>query len=221
VRSQLNARLASIKGSTLSRSLSACIRFCSFAGAVIVLMAALQWTIIDVVTPFLFYSLQAMAWLLLLVGFIWAIVVRVRTTVSGSVANYPLLICSVAIVIALFVPWTRLWLVTNERLYRTDRERIVRQVEEGSLRPNVSYNRSLIALGSGAPAVSEGGNEILVEEHNGHSYVFFFTYRGILSHYSGFLFVPTGADPRLFADAADGSTILEQRNANWFFLAHR
>ena len=63
--------------------------------------------------------------------------------------------------------------------------------------------------------------EIVVEEHNGQRYVFFFTYRGILDNYSGFLFVPAGADPRLFADAADPSTVMEPRRTQWFFMAHR
>jgi hypothetical protein len=204
----------------LSRSPSACIRFCSVAAVIVVLMAALEWSIIDIVTPFLFAPLQGAAWLLLLVGFIWAIAVRARTTVPGHAASYPLLICSVALAAGLFVPWTRLWLAANERVHRTDRERVVRQVQEGSLRPNVSYNQSLIALGNGAPDVSKGGNEIVVEEHDGHWYVFFYTYRGILDHYSGFLFVPTGGDPRLFADASGRSTVMNTRDANWFFLTH-
>jgi hypothetical protein len=122
-----------------------------------VLLAAFEWSIIDVVTGFLFGPLQGVAWLLLLVGLIWAIVVRVRSTVPGRAASYPLLICVAGIATALYVPWTTLWLAANERVHRTDRERIVRQVQEGSLRPNVSYNGSLIALKSGSPDVSKGG----------------------------------------------------------------
>jgi hypothetical protein len=205
----------------VSRSPSACIRFCSVAALVVVLLAAFKWSIIDVVTGFLFGPLQGVAWLLLLVGLIWAIVVRVRSTVPGRAASYPLLICVAGIATALYVPWTTLWLAANERVHRTDRERIVRQVQEGSLRPNVSYNGSLIALKSGSPDVSKGGNEIVVEEHNGRQYVFFYTYRGILDNYSGFLFVPAGADPRGFSAAADVSTALEPRSAQWFFMVHR
>jgi hypothetical protein len=205
----------------VSCSPSACIRFCSVAALVVVLLAAFEWSIIDVVTGFLFGPLQGVAWLLLLVGLIWAIVVRVRSTVPGRAASYPLLICVAGIATALYVPWTTLWLAANERVHRTDRERIVRQVQEGSLRPNVSYNGSLIALKSGSPDVSKGGNEIVVEEHNGRQYVFFYTYRGILDNYSGFLFVPAGADPRLFSGAADVSTAMEPRSAQWFFMVHR
>ena len=205
----------------MARSSSACILFCSVAAAVVVLMAALQWSIIDVVTPFLFIPMQGAGWLLLLVGFGWAIIVRARPGVPGRAASYPLLICVVGIAAALLIPWTTIWLAANERVHRADRARIVRQVQEGSLRANVDYNGSLIALGSGSPNVSKGGNEIVVEEHSGHRYVFFYTYRGVLDSYSGFLFVPTGADPRLFSDAADASTLIEQRDAQWFFLAHR
>lgn len=204
----------------MSRSLTACIRFCTVAAVVVILMAAFEWTIVDVITGFLFGPLQALAWLLLLAGLIWAVVVRVRTHAPDSRASYPLLICVVAIAITLFTPWTDLWLAANERVHRTARERIVRQVQDGSLRPNVSYNRALIALGDDAPDVSKGGNQIVVEEHDGRRYVLFFTYRGILSHYSGYLFVPTGADPRSFSDVADRRATLDRRSANWYFLTH-
>jgi hypothetical protein len=70
------------------------------------------------------------------------------------------------------------------------------------------------------PDVSKGGNEIVVEEHGGQRFVFFYTYRGILSHYSGYLFVPTGADPRSFRDAADRRIAFDRRSANWYFLTH-
>jgi hypothetical protein len=200
--------------------MTACARYCTVTAAAVVLMAALEWSIIDVITGFLLAPLQGLVWLLFLGGFAWAIAVRLRSTSPGSAKSYPLLICVVGVALALFVPWTTLWLAANERVHRSDRERIVRQVQEGSIRPNVSYNRGLIALGPEAPDVSKGGNEIVVEEHNGQRYVFFYTFRGILDAYSGFLFVPNGADPRLFADAADRSTVVEQRSPNWFFIAH-
>ena len=184
-------------------------------------MELFQWSIIDVVTPFLFLPLQGTAWLLLLAGFTWAVVLRLRVTAPDRAANYPLLICVVGAMIAIFVPWTNIWLGMNERVHRFDREQIVREVQDGSLRPNVAYNSQLIALEHRFPGVSKGGNEIVVEEHNGQRYVFFFTFRGILDHYSGFLFVPDGGNPRLFSDAAERSTEIDQRSKNWFFVAHR
>ena len=97
---------------------------------------------------------------------------------------------------------------------------IVRQVENGVLRPNVGHNPNLIALGSGAALVSKGGNEIIVEIHDGARYVFFFTYRGILDNYLGFLFVPAGGDPRRFSDLGEPSTQLIRRDEHWYFAAH-
>jgi hypothetical protein len=205
----------------LAHSPSACIRYCSVAAAAVILTAAFQWSIIDVVTPFLFLPLQGAAWLLLLAGFFWAVIVQARSRFRGRATSYPLLICAAGTVLALSLPWTTIWLAANERVYRTDRERIVRQVQDGSLRPNVDYNGALIALGSSSPNVSKGGNEIVVQERGGQRYVFFYTYRGVLDNYAGFLFVPTGGDPRLFAKAAEPSTLVEQRSANWFFVAHR
>ncbi|HEX7981440.1 MAG TPA: hypothetical protein VF461_22710 [Gemmatimonadaceae bacterium] len=204
----------------MSRPSSACIRFCTIAAAAVILVAAFEWTIIDAVTEFLFMPLQVAAWLPLLVGFGWAVITYARFRASDRTASYPLLICVVGVAIVLFVPWTTVWLAANELVHRSDRERIVQQVQQGALRPNVGYNSALIALSSDSPDVSKGGNEIIVEEHDGRRYVFFYTYRGILDHYSGFLYVPAGADPRAFREAADRSTVMEPRSPNWYFLAH-
>ena len=50
--------------------------------------------------------------------------------------------------------------------------------------------------------------------------MFFFTYRGILDNYSGFLFVHSGGDPRRFADLGEPTTDIIQQEDHWYFAAH-
>lgn len=66
-----------------------------------------------------------------------------------------------------------------------------------------------------------GGNEIVVERHREGAYVLFFTYRGVLDNYSGFLFVPQGGDPRGFRDLGETGTTIEPLEQQWYFVAHR
>lgn len=61
----------------------------------------------------------------------------------------------------------------------------------------------------------------MVEEHDGLQYVFFFTFRGILDNYSGFLFVPEGGDPTRFRDLNEPeSTQLARYASHWYFAGN-
>ena len=153
--------------------------------------------------------------------FSWAVVNLVRHRRQlGRRAGYPALACAVGAAIAVFVPFSDLWLKANYSLLRSSRLRIVRQVQEGSLQPDKERYSTLIALGPDAPYVSMGGNEIVVERLDGEGpYILFFTERGILGSFSGFLFVPTGGDPRLFSLLDEtGSTQIERLEEHWYFV---
>ena len=69
-----------------------------------------------------------------------------------------------------------------------------------------------------ATSTSTGGGDILVERENGRLVVLFFTYRGILSHYSGYVY--SSDDPPalndVFGDRVRQSWKVEPR---WFFAA--
>jgi hypothetical protein len=165
--------------------------------------------------------LSGMLWLVFLSVTTWTIVHAVRRRKHWRTAFIPALVCATAAVIVLVVPFTRLWLEANFAWHKAAREEAVRNVMAGTFRPNVSHNPSLIALGVNLPNVSASGNEIVVEEHDGKTYVFFFTFRGILDNYSGFVFVPDGGDPLLYGDLREPATELVRFDENWFFVSHR
>ena len=67
-----------------------------------------------------------------------------------------------------------------------------------------------------------GGNEVVVEEHDDKTYVLFFTFRGVLDNYSGFLYVPDGGSPSLFSDLDEQQfTQIVPLEENWYFVSHR
>jgi hypothetical protein len=98
---------------------------------------------------------------------------------------------------------------------------VIGQVLDGTLQPNVEHNASLIALHGVPLGTSAGGNEIVVERHEGSTYVFFFTFRGILDSYSGYLFVSGDADPKLFADMSEPEAEIIEVEEHWYFASHR
>lgn len=136
----------------------------------------------------------------------------------GVRAAYPALVCLVCGALNAVVPFTDLWLDWNFQRFSNERERIVQAVRTGALQPP-PFN-SFVQLGSTTSSVSKGGNEILVEEHDGKKYVFFFTYRGILDNYSGFLNVQGRGDPKRFFDLARSGASVTPLEGDWYFVAH-
>lgn len=133
----------------------------------------------------------------------------------------PLIIQAITIGIIVFVPFTRLWLKYNFAHYKEKREKTVEMVIAGELRPNVEYNSSLIELPPSFPPVSLGGNQIVIEINDGKPYVFFYTYRGILDNYAGFLYLPKGGEPSGFGDLCEKSkSEIENLEPDIYWISH-
>ncbi len=123
---------------------------------------ALQWNLVDWVTPFLALPILGFVWLLVFAAFVWSLVHAVVHRGGGVKAFLPLAVTVCAVVLAFVIPFTQLWLYANFRLHKVDRERVVAEVHAGKLLPNVSYNSSLITLAPNT-AVSMGGDQIMVQ----------------------------------------------------------
>jgi len=97
----------------------------------------------------------------------------------------------------------------------------VARVEAGLLKPNVAYNKSLIALGPSEPNVSVRGDIVVDQAKEGGTYVLFLTSRGLKHYFTGFLHVPPGGDPKNFFEFEDKPpSQLVHYDKNWYFVAN-
>ncbi len=191
------------------------------AAVLIILLGIFKWSIIDRISPFLFMPFSGVIWLYFIIIVIASLTCILKYKKIGLVSLAPLAITGLAFVTAYFVPFTYLWLKADFAFYKNEREEIVQQVYKNELKPNVSHNPSLISLDDSYPNLSSGGNEIIVEEHDGQKYVFFFTFRGVVDNYSGFVYVPEGGDPRNFSDLNEmSSTQITPFGGNWYYGSH-
>ena len=78
----------------------------------------------------------------------------------------------------------------------------------------------MVELPDSEASVSKGGNEVIIERGEEGLYVFYFTYRGVLDNYAGFLLVPEGGDPRRYSDIEHGGARQVQRfGGRWYFVS--
>lgn len=204
----------------LSRASRRSLVFSSGTGLLLLLSLGFQWNIADVLTPFLSLPLLAAVWALAVFGAIQACIHATCEWKKSTPTFAPFAISVSALLLALFVPFTDLWLTANFNLKRSAREQVVQRVISGDLTPNVEHNTHLIALPRGS-GLSIGGDEIAIEGPHRNPYVFFCTFRGMLDNYSGFLWVPSGAEPEGYSDAGEQGTQIEHLDGNWFFIGHR
>jgi hypothetical protein len=151
---------------------------------------------------------------------VWSATLLANIRSGGAKFALPFLICAVTLAILTYAPLHRIALWQNFHWHRDSRERIVARVEAGELKPNVSHNKSLIALGDRGPKVSVG-NDIVVDEVDEGSYVLFLTSRGLKHTFTGFLRVPPGGEPQKFFEFRHKPpTQLVRYDRDWYFVAN-
>ncbi|WKA28072.1 hypothetical protein [Bradyrhizobium roseum] len=152
---------------------------------------------------------------------VWSATLLLKIRSDGASFALPFLICAATLAILAYAPLHQIALQQNFRWHRQDRERIVAQVEAGELKPNVAYNKNLIALGDREPNVSAQGNDIVVDETDEGTYVLFLTSRGLKHYFTGFLRVPPGGDPKKFFEFEDRPpSQLVRYDKDWYFVAN-
>lgn len=169
--------------------------FSIISSILLVLIYAFKWSLVEIITVFLMMPLYGFVWLFFIVCLVFSLTGLLDFKSIGIKCFVPLGVHVVALILVAYVPFTMLWLKADYMINKEQREQVVDKVLNGELQPNVKYNASLINLSDGYPRLSRGGNDIVVEDHEGLTYVFFFTFRGVLDNYSGYLYVPKGGSP--------------------------
>lgn len=176
-----------------------------------------QWELIDILTPFLLGPIivflrftQIGLILLSIIYFIY----RVRKGIIQ--AFIPLAINIGALLIVLFVPFTKIWLDRQFKSNWEDYQAIIEQVEKGEIAPD--GDDELVMLPLEYQHLSKGGGEIMVDQSGGVKRVFFFTFRGVLDNFSGFMYRSDNSSPQPDDFYGDWKQI-EQIHDHWFFCS--
>lgn len=195
--------------------------FSILASVLLVADAAFRWSLIE--RLFFLYSVFSLfIWLLFGMAAVFGFVRVFKYAKQENDAWLPLKIQLAALLLIIFVPFTMLWLKFDFYFYRAEREAIVHDINSGKYADYALLNnRYSVPLKDSYPNVSMGGNEVMVEEVNGLYYVFFYTFRGILDNYAGFIYVPTAGDPSQYGDLNESrKTELRHLDGNWYYASH-
>lgn len=189
------------------------------SSAMLLIAQMFYWTLIEFFTVFIWIAIFGLIVLFSIAGWMWSIVHIIKNRKAWLKGSIPLLITSMSLILAYFVPFTEIWTNANFSMKRAAREEIVTKIRSGQLAASSTKDSSLIDLPSGSRV--SAGNEIVVDGLKNNPFIFFFTFRGVLDNYSGFLWVPDGRRPEEYRDAHEKGTQIIPYGDNWYFIGHQ
>lgn len=155
---------------------------------------------------------------LLVIGFFFVVIVISFISLIKQKKSTPILIQTATVFIVCFIPFQTIILELNFKNHLKERTEVITNIQNGTLQPNVTYNTSVIHLPKEYDHISSGGGDIIIEEANGEISVFYFTYRGILDGFSGFIYSPHNQEPHVNSFGGDFKEIVKMTE-NWYFVA--
>lgn len=176
------------------------------------------WDYMDLLTPFLAPFVIGGAWIVFGVVFVVSLFNIWRCRKSGVRTAAGAVCVNLAAGLFVFFAPIDWWVVMTDYAVNCGaRKKVVDMVISGELKPNVSHNASLIDLPFQYKNLSKGGGQIVVEHDKGNTIVFFFTFRGILDHFSGFMFRSDNSAPE-DGDLCGHFFEVEKLGEHWFWV---
>lgn len=179
-------------------------------GLSLIAVVLLRWELMQLLTPFLAPLVELGAWLLsgavaLVLGGL-ALIKSLRS--SASIGGLSIVACMGGCALAPVAAWD---VAVQRWLWVDQRQEVIEQILAGEL----GRSPGVVSLPEPLRRCSRGG-EVIVEGRAPQRTVLFFTYRGILDSYSGFVWSESGALPD------DGTRVeLHRYTERWAWVAHQ
>jgi hypothetical protein len=197
-------------------------------GGVLVAWSFFRWSIIDFLPIIIFFQflIEAGLWGLFIVTTIFsAVYYAVKARKAGwEAGKYTAIVLIFAIIVVTF-PYNDVVLKADFRFNLAERERVVAMVKAGDpalqpapVREFKEFSLQTFALPPEYSHLSKGGGKIVVQRTGIGYKIFFYTFRGVLDNFSGFVYVSD--DNGLGKEDFRGDfKEVEKMRDNWFFGA--
>lgn len=201
-----------IVGATQASVRSAALVVITLMG-VILTATAFQWQIIDVGTVFLAATIEEAGEIAAVAGAAFAVAVAVRfwRTMRWR-ALTPVVASAVGFALWLYVPWTTINLAAVWYARHDGFDRVVGLVQKGEI-----AGRGDVALPSRWRSLSSGGS-IKIRGDSASLVVLFYTFRGLLGHAAGYVYVAGDTPPTPALLKSDIREIAPQA-PHWYFVS--
>ncbi|EJV75146.1 MULTISPECIES: hypothetical protein [Bacillus] len=182
------------------------------SGIIIIIYNLTKWYLVQLVTPFFMPFVSIAIYGSFFIIFIIGIINFIKCK------NWkPLVIQLIIIIICIYVPFVKIYMKLDFIIYKEDRKQVIELIEQKKLIPNVEYNSKMIHLPKQFVSTSKNGGDVLVQEKENSTLIFFYTYRGILDNFSGFIYSFNDIKPIKSDFNSDFKEIIKVEK-NWYYV---
>ncbi|MGB3785885.1 hypothetical protein ACQKGA_10445 [Priestia megaterium] len=179
----------------------------------VILVSLFQWDLVDMITEFLMLPIWLFVYAFFIIMTIWTLIHLFKKR-----KWQPFVIQLITISLWFFFPFNQVNLDLNFKIHQDKREEVATKIENGVIKPNVSDSPSLIQLPKKYTQLSKGGGDIVVETKGKAKSILFFTYRGMLDNFSGFVYNPNDNKPSKSDFNGDFEQI-KKVHKNWYYVS--
>lgn len=210
----LNERVRGVSTIVKNPGYKPILFFSYFAGIYLLVITYFQWELIDKLTPFLMPAVY-LTMIGLMAGAVIPslIVLFTNWKTMRWRALHPLAVVGIAILIWIVVPMTNLYLDVNWMLKQHKYDTVAALIEKGELVPD---SQGHLTLPEEYKSLSIGGGEVIVEGPKDSQTILFFSFRGILDNYSGYVYTVKDTAPQ----DEDYFQVIKKKD-HWYWVASR
>ncbi len=179
----------------------------------VILVSLFQWDLVDIITEFLMLPIWLFVYAFFIIMTIWTLIHLFKKR-----KWQPFVIQLITISLWFFFPFNQVNLDLNFKIDQDKREEVATKIENGVIKPNVSDSPSLIQLPKKYTQLSKGGGDIVVETKGKAKSILFFTCRGMLDNFSGFVYNPNDNKPSKSGFNGDFKQI-KKVHKNWYYVS--
>lgn len=133
----------------------------TFSGLLIIFLRFFQWNLIEIFTPFL----MPILWLLVY-GFFFVIFIVSIIWLFKKKDWKPFVVQTFTILLLFIIPFNQIVIDIDFKTNKSERNEVIYKIQDGTFKPNVSYNSSLINLPDQYKHLSKGGGDVVIENKN-------------------------------------------------------
>ncbi|QJX78168.1 hypothetical protein [Priestia megaterium] len=179
----------------------------------VILVSLFQWDLVDIITEFLMLPIWLFVYAFFIIMTIWTLIHLFKKR-----KRQPFVIQLITISLWFLFPFNQVNIDLNFKIHQDKREGVATKIENGVIKPNVSDSPSLIQLPKKYTQLSKGGGDIVVETKGKAKSILFFTYRGMLDNFSGFVYNPNDNKPSKRDFNGDFKQI-KKVHKNWYYVS--
>ncbi|AJH19153.1 hypothetical protein EXW32_15100 [Bacillus mycoides] len=182
------------------------------SGLALILYHFFKWYLVEFLTPFVMPFLSIIVHGLFFLILIFTIIHLIKYK------NWkPLIIQLIIIITWICIPFNEIYINLDFIIYKEDREKVIALIEHKELTPNVHYDSRQIHLPTQFASTSKNGGDVIIQQNKNGISVFFFTYRGILDNFSGFIYTPNDTRPNKY-DFNNEYKEITKIEKNWYYV---